>query len=183
MAEDTSLDNEEEKKADVSDTAFEDNSEEDPDTNFADAESLQAQLIEQQEKYLRLYAEFDNFRRRTAKEKMDIIKTAGQEVITELLPVLDDFERAERSVSETMDIESYVQGFLLIKEKLFRTLQTKGLKAMETKGKPFDPDLHEAITEIPATDKEHKGKVIDEVEKGFMLHEKIIRYAKVVVGK
>jgi molecular chaperone GrpE len=144
---------------------------------------LKAQLSEQQDKYLRLYAEFDNFKRRTAKEKIEINKTAGQEIIADLLPVLDDFERAENSIADTNDIESYVQGLLLIKEKLFRTMQNKGLRAMDDKGQPFNPDLHEAITEIPVTDKNLKGKVVDVVEKGYMLQDKIIRYAKVVVGK
>lgn len=146
-------------------------------------EQLKAQLAEQQEKYLRLYAEFDNFKRRTAKERADLMKTAGQEVITDLLPVLDDFERAERSVVEDMDIEVFAKGYALIKEKFFKTLQGKGLKAMESIGQPFDADLHEAITEIPAPEDKLKGKVVDEIEKGYWLNDKIIRYAKVVVGK
>jgi molecular chaperone GrpE len=178
-----SLDTELEKDPQTTDTGTENVGEKIPAEGTDEIELLKAQIIELQEKHLRLYAEFDNYKRRTAKERIDIVKTAGQEVITDLLPVLDDFERAERSVVEDLDIEVFAQGYALIKEKFFRILQTKGLKAMESKGQPFDADLHEAITEVPAPSKEWKGKVVDEVEKGYLLNDKIIRYAKVVVGK
>jgi molecular chaperone GrpE len=111
------------------------------------------------------------------------MKTAGQDIRRDLLPVLDDIERAEKSVSSATDVEAVKEGFQLIKEKLFKNLSAKGLKAMESKGEPFNADFHEAVTEIPAPVEELKGKVVDEIEKGYLLNEKIIRYAKVVVGK
>ena len=146
-------------------------------------EKIQAELTEQKDKYLRLFAEFDNFKRRTAKERIDLIKTAGQEIIQDILPVLDDFHRAEKSFETATDIEQLKVGIRLIQDKFVKTLQNKGLKPMESIGSAFDADFHEAITEIPAPNEEMKGKVIDEVEKGYFLNDKIIRYAKVVVGK
>ena len=144
---------------------------------------IQAELAEQKDKYLRLFAEFDNFKRRTAKERNDLIKTAGQEIIQDILPVLDDFHRAEKSFESATDIEQLKVGIRLIQDKFTKTLYNKGLKPMESIGADFDADFHEAITEIPAPNEEMKGKVIDEVEKGYFLNDKIIRYAKVVVGK
>ncbi|MBX7225347.1 MAG: nucleotide exchange factor GrpE [Chitinophagales bacterium] len=144
---------------------------------------IQAELAEQKDKYLRLFAEFDNFKRRTAKERIDLIKTAGQEIIQDILPVLDDFHRAEKSFESATDIEQLKVGIRLIQDKFTKTLYNKGLKPMESIGADFDADFHEAITEIPAPNEEMKGKVIDEVEKGYFLNDKIIRYAKVVVGK
>lgn len=148
-----------------------------------EVEELKIQLQEQKDKFLRLYAEFDNFKRRTAKERLDLIRTAGQDIISELLPVLDDFDRAEKSLHDTQDFQTATEGFLLIREKLFKRLEAKGLKLMDSQGKDFDPDLHEAITEIPAPKDDLKGKVVDVIEKGYQLGDKIIRYAKVVVGK
>lgn len=148
-----------------------------------ETEKLKAELGEAKDKYLRLFAEFDNSRRRNAKERLDLIKTAGQEILQDLLPVLDDLGRAEKIMETATDIENVKKGFDLIKEKLEKTLATKGLKAMESIGTDFDADLHEAITEIPAPSSEMVGKVIDEVEKGYLLNDKIIRYAKVIVGK
>jgi molecular chaperone GrpE len=144
---------------------------------------LKEELEEMRDKYLRLFAEFDNFKRRSAKERLDYMKTAGQDILRDLLPVLDDMERAEKSISSAADIEAVKEGFLLIKDKFNKNLAAKGLKPMETVGQAFDADFHEALTEIPAPSEEMKGKVIDEVEKGYLLNEKIIRYAKVVVGK
>lgn len=146
-------------------------------------EKLRAELQESKDRYLRLAAEFDNFRRRTSKERLDLIQTAGKEVIKELLPVLDDCDRAEKQFAGTVELESYREGVNLIFHKLKQTLQSRGLKGMESVGKDFDADLHEAITEIPAPSAELKGRVVDEVEKGYYLGEKIIRHAKVVVGK
>jgi molecular chaperone GrpE len=146
-------------------------------------EQLSKELEEQKEKYLRLFAEFDNFKRRTAKERIDTIKTAGQEVIKDLLSVIDDFERAEKSIEKAKEVEALKDGFLLIKEKLIKSLQSKGLNKMEITDGEFNADFHEAITEIPAPTEEMKGKIIDVVEPGYLLHDKIIRYAKVVVGK
>ncbi len=131
------------------------------------------------DKYLRLFAEFDTARRRFAREKIELSKTAGREIIIELLPILDDFERAFKLSPAT----SEAKGFELIYNKLKNNLENKGLKPMVAIGQVFDPDLHEAITEIPAPTPEWRGKVIDEVERGYYLNDVIIRYAKVVVGK
>ena len=149
----------------------------------SDLEEAQIQLQEQKDKFLRLYAEFDNFKKRTAKERLDLIKTAGQDVVVEMVSVIDDFERAEKAMASSDDIEAARDGFKLIKEKLLHKLQNKGLEAMDSLHTDFDADLHEAITEIPAPNEELKGKVVDVVEKGYKLYDKIIRYAKVVVGK
>jgi len=144
---------------------------------------IKEELQEQKDKYLRLYAEFDNFRRRSAKERIEYTQTAGQEVIKSLLEVLDDCSRAEKQMYKTEDPTLIREGFQLVFHKLKNTLLSKGVKEMETIGKPFDADFHEAITEIPAPSEEMVGKVIDEVEKGYYLNDKIIRYAKVVIGK
>lgn len=143
---------------------------------------LQQELGEQKEKYIRLYSEFDNFRRRTAKEKSELIKTATEDLMKSLLPVLDDAQRAQKAVETSQDIEALREGLQLVFGKLFKTLESNGLKPMNANGTPFDADLHEAITQIPAPTDELKGKVIDEVEKGYYLHEKPIRFAKVVIG-
>ncbi|MCU0394580.1 MAG: nucleotide exchange factor GrpE [Chitinophagaceae bacterium] len=146
-------------------------------------EKLQAELAEQKDKYLRLFAEFDNFKRRTAKERIELMQTAGREVITSLLDVLDDCERAEKTMETSQDAAIVKEGVTLVFAKLRSTLEQKGLKPMESVGAAFDPDLHEAITEIPAPTTELQGKVIDQVQKGYYLNDKIIRFAKVVVGK
>jgi molecular chaperone GrpE len=148
-----------------------------------EVESLNNQIAELKDKYLRLVADFDNYRKRTAKERLETIQTASKDLITSLLPVLDDSERAEKQMQVTQDIEAIKEGEKLVFAKLRNTLQSKGLKAMETIGKDFNPEFHEAITEIPAPNESLKGKVLDEVEKGYYLNDKIIRFAKVVVGK
>jgi molecular chaperone GrpE len=135
------------------------------------------------DKYLRLYSDFDNFRKRTMKEKADLVLNAGQGVIKDLLPVLDDFERAIESNSKSEDLEGLKQGFELIYNKFQAILKQKGLKEMTCKGETFDADVHEAITNIPAPTEDDKGKIIDVIEKGYYLNEKVIRYAKVVVGQ
>ncbi len=145
-------------------------------------EQLQAALEEQKDKYLRLFAEFDNFRRRNAKERLELLQTAGKEVIVSLLEVLDDCDRAEKQLQQTEDVTQIREGIGLVFSKLRNTLQGKGLKAMESIGTDFDVEKHEAITEIPAPAEDKKGKVLDEVEKGYYLNDKIIRFAKVVVG-
>ena len=145
-------------------------------------EKLQEELDEQKDKYLRLFAEFDNFKRRSAKERMDLIQTAGKDVLVSLLEVMDDCDRAEKQMLEAADAGSNQEGIQLIFNKLRTTLHAKGLKAMESKGADFDVEKHEAITEVPVGD-EQKGKVVDEIEKGYYLNGKIIRFAKVVVGK
>lgn len=146
-------------------------------------EKLQAELKESQDKYLRLYSEFENFRRRTSKEKLELINTASEGLITSLLPVIDDFERAEKSMSEDADVKSVKEGVDLIFTKLKGILEGKGVKAIYAEaGSDFDLELHEAITQIPAPSEELKGKVVDCVEKGYQLNDKVIRFAKVVTG-
>lgn len=146
-------------------------------------EQLKRELEEQKDKYLRLFAEFDNAKRRHAKERIEVIQTAGREVIIALLDVLDDCDRAEKQIQKTEDIAQVREGVQLVFNKLRNTLQAKGLKAMESIQTPFDVEKHEAITEIPAPTEELKEKVIDELQKGYYLNDKIIRFAKVVVGK
>ncbi len=145
-------------------------------------EVLKNEVAELKDKYLRLYAEFENFRRRTAKEKVDTILTANAELIKTILPVVDDFERALPSFEATTEIEPLKEGVNLIYQKLIRTLESKGLKAMEAGGQPFNEEIHESIAQFPATSDDMKGKVIEETEKGYYLNDKVIRYAKVVVG-
>ena len=145
-------------------------------------EKLTIELAEAKDKYLRLYSEFENFRRRNAKEKLEMVKTASAGVIEDLLPVVDDFERAQQANQTQEDIEAIKEGFGLIQNKLFKTLENKGLKVMNTeKGTDFDADFHEAVTQFPA-EEELKGKIIDTVEKGYYLGEKVVRFAKVVIG-
>ncbi len=144
-------------------------------------ETLKAELDESKDKYLRLFAEFDNFKKRSVKERFELMKTAAQETITALLPVLDDFDRAKKSAES--GAETFSEGVQLVYQKLYSTLEHKGLKSMESTGADFDPEWHEAITDIPAPSEEMKGKIIDTVEKGYVLSDKIIRYAKVVVAK
>jgi len=148
----------------------------------SELESLENELTESKDKYLRLAAEFDNFRRRTAKEKLELIQTAGKDVITDLLEVLDDVDRASAQIDDS-DEQVSKEGVLLIFNKLKNILQSRGLKEMNTTGSEFDPELHEAITEIPAPKPGLVGKVVDEITKGYYLNDKIIRHAKVVVGK
>lgn len=143
---------------------------------------LSAELDELRDKFLRLTAEFDNFKRRTSKERLDLMQTAGKEIIVSLLEVLDDCDRAEKQMKKSEDINLVKEGNLLVFNKLKNILQQKGLVAMESIGSDFDVEKHEAITNIETTE-EQKGKVVDELEKGYYLNEKIIRFAKVVVGK
>jgi molecular chaperone GrpE len=144
-------------------------------------EKMKEELAGSKDKYLRLYSEFENFRRRTAKEKLEMIQSANEQLIRALLPVADDFERAEKAVKEKSDQDA--EGFTLIQNKFKKTLELYGIKVMDVKsGSDFNPDIHEAITQLPAPDPSLKGKVIDVVEKGYLLNEKVIRFAKVVVG-
>jgi molecular chaperone GrpE len=151
---------------------------------------MAGELAEAKDKYLRLYAEFENFRRRTAKEKTDLIKNAGEDIIKALLPIIDDFERAQKSFDKANEANTVSEeekklkeGVTLIHNKLVRTLEQKGLKVMESSvGKPFDVNEHESITNIPAPSDDMRGKVIDEIERGYYLNDKILRFAKVVVG-
>ncbi len=150
---------------------------------LTEEEVLRNDLAKEKDKFLRLFAEFENYKKRTSKERMDLFKTAGQEVIVSLLPVLDDFERAIRELAKSADKEVF-KGIELINVKLRETLKAKGLTELEVSaGDAFDADIHEAITQIPAPDKKMQGKIIDVIEKGFTLGDKIIRHPKVVVGK
>ncbi len=143
---------------------------------------LQAELAESKDKYLRLYSEFENFRRRTSKEKLDLISTANKDLMSELLPVLDDFERAMDATEKSDDIKAVKEGISLVQSKLSKTLNNKGLKKMKIKkGDDFDDEKHEAITQIPA-EKKLEGKIVDVVEAGYTLGESVVRFAKVVVG-
>ena len=135
------------------------------------------------DKYLRLYSEFDNFRKRTAKEKLDTIKSASEDVIKNMLPIVDDFKRAMAHNQEVDDADSIKQGFELIFNKLYKSLEAKGLKKIDAQGEVFNADIHEAITNIPAPSEDMKGKVVDVVEEGYFLGDKIIRFPKVVIGQ
>ena len=141
------------------------------------------ELEEQKEKYIRLLAEFENFKRRTARERIEFFKTAGQEVIKDLLPALDDIDRAEQVVADAKDLNAVKEGLKLISEKVKNILQQKGLKEISCKGLEFNTDMMEAITEIAAPSNDLKGKVVEVLEKGYTMNDKIIRYAKVVIGK
>lgn len=151
-------------------------------SSISEEEKLRAEAAELNNKFLRLYAEFDNFKRRTSKERIELLQTAGKDVLSSLLPVLDDFERARKSMETSSDLSAVKEGVELIHGKLKNILTQQGLREMESIGTPFDADLHEAISNIPAPSEDLKGKVIDEVEKGYFLNDKVIRFAKVVVG-
>ena len=178
---------EQEQKLQSEDQLVEETSQADPENKAGEVESkeaqLQAEVADLKDKYLRLYSDFENFRKRTAKERIDLIKTASEEVLKELIPVVDDFERAFKASEAESDSIKIREGNQLIFHKLVRVLESKGLKAMDDlTGKPFDPDTQEAITQIPAPSEELKGKIIDVVEKGYLLGDKVVRFAKVVTG-
>jgi len=145
-------------------------------------DKLKEELALANDKFLRLYAEFDNYKRRTSKERVDLLQTAGKDVIVSLLPVLDDFARAARAIENAKDVEAVKEGVNLVHNKLKNILAQKGLKEMVSKGQPFDADIQEAVTNIPAQDESLKGKVVDVLEEGYLLNDKVIRFAKVVVG-
>lgn len=145
--------------------------------------TLEEQYAELNNKYVRLYSDFDNFRKRTIKEKADIISTASGSLMSDLLGTLDDFERAMTNNEKVEDIESLREGFKLIYNKYFMTLKNKGLEPMDCKGDVFDADKHEAITNIPVTEASDKGKIVDVIERGYNLRGRALRYAKVVVGQ
>lgn len=145
---------------------------------------MKKELDEAKDKYLRLYADFDNFRRRASKEKLEMVKLSNEKLLTDILPIVDDFERAKKSLEhEKADIQSAREGFDLIHQKMLKIVTAYGVKLMEDPvGKPLDTELHEAVAQFPAPKEELKGKIIDVVEKGYQLEEKVIRFAKVVVG-
>ncbi len=146
-------------------------------------EKLQTELDEQKDKYLRLVAEFDNFRKRNAKERLELFATANKETIITMLDVMDDCDRAEQQLQKSDDVAVIKEGIQLVFQKLRTTLQNKGVKEMESNSLDFDVELHEAITEIPAPTPELVGKVVDTIQKGYYLNDKLVRFAKVVVGK
>lgn len=147
-----------------------------------ETEQLADALAEQKDKYIRLMAEFENYKRRTAKERIELIQTAGKDIIVSLLDVLDDCDRAEKQMSQDTDVNHVKEGSLLVFNKFRKTLEAKGVKSMDSQGKDFDVETQEAIAEVPGTP-EQSGKVIDVIQKGYLLNDKLIRFAKVVVGK
>lgn len=149
----------------------------------ASTEQLAAELGEMKDKYLRLYAEFDNYRKRTMREKEMMIKTASENTISAILPSLDDFSRAMKVADADDNDETLPDGIRLVYNKMMKAMEQRGLKVMESTGEKFDPDLHEALTKVPAPTDDLKGKVMDTIERGYYLNDKIIRYAKVVVGQ
>lgn len=149
----------------------------------SEEDKLREELEESKDKYLRLYSEFENFRRRTAKERLDLVNTANKELFEDLLPVIDDFERADKAFDEKGDIKSFKEGYDHIYNKLKKITEQKGLKVMEVnQGDDFDPEFHEAVTQIPAPEEKLKGKIVDVIEKGYVLNDKVVRFAKVVTG-
>jgi molecular chaperone GrpE len=151
----------------------------DVESEKSEFDKLKDELSEFKDKYLRLYSEFDNFRKRTSKEKLELIQNANEQLLVALLPIVDDFERASKAGAENQDVE----GYKLIQDKFNKSMEKYGVKIMKVEaGSDFDPDFHEAITQIPAPNEKLKGKIVDVIEKGYLLNEKVIRYAKVVVG-
>jgi molecular chaperone GrpE len=148
-----------------------------------ETKKLEKELEEQKDKYIRLFAEFDNFKRRTSKENIELRQTAGKEVITSLLDVLDDMDRAEKQMQESEEEKTLKEGILLDFNKFRKILESKGLKSIETLNTDFDVEKDEAVSEVPVEDEKLKGKVVAEVQKGYLLNDKLIRFAKVVVGK
>lgn len=156
---------------------------ENKETNENPQSNLEEALAKEKDKFLRLFAEFENYKKRTSKERMELFKTAGQDILSAMLPIVDDFDRALVEISKSGD-ENLVKGVELIYNKLMNTLKLKGLEKVEAaSGDAFDSEIHEAITQIPAPSDELKGKIIDVVEKGYKLADRIIRYPKVVVGQ
>lgn len=153
------------------------------DDSMDELEKVQAELAEQKDKFVRLYSEFENFRRRSAKEKIELISNASDQMISDLLPVLDDFERAIANNEKVDDADAIKEGINLVYQKFAAILKAKGLKEIDALNQPFDVDFHEAITKIPAPSEELKNSVVDVVEKGYTINEKIIRYSKVVIGE
>lgn len=183
MAEEKEFNQQEEENVQnetVQDESFEDNKAGESEEKVQSADEKYAEL---NDRFLRLYAEFENFRRRSNKERLDVITSANAGLLKDLLPVLDDFERAILNNDQVTDIEIVKEGFALIQNKFKSILDSKGLKEMNAKGEPFDSELHEAIANIPVSEEEQKGKVIDDIEKGYYLNDKVIRFAKVVVGQ
>lgn len=177
-------DTEEEKSgADSRETDTGKQEEQESDNSEVEEKDAEVKLAELQDKYLRLSAEFDNYRRRTLKERMELTRSAGESILLGILPVMDDFDRAMNLMESTPECQSMKEGIDLIYGKMKEFLKQNGIKEIEALDKDFDTDLHEAVTKIPATEKKKKGKVVDVIQKGYYLNDKIIRYSKVVVGE
>lgn len=183
MAEDKDVNEKEQENVNYGQEHVVDDTNPEPKAEESKELSPEEKYAELNDRFLRLFAEFDNFRKRTNKEKIDLISNANEGVLKDLLPVMDDFERAIQNNESAEDIAVVKEGFYLIFNKFKGILDSKGLKPMNAKGESFDSELHEAIANIPAPSEAEKGKVIDDVEKGYYLHDKVIRYAKVVVGQ
>lgn len=179
--EDDAAENQENEKADEDSDELK--SEETEKQNAEGEDSWKKKYEEMNDKYLRLTAEYDNYRKRSLKERMDLIKTAGDDILKSILPVVDNIERAQKSIDEAKEIEPIKEGIRLISKTFTDFLEQRGVKEIEAVGKEFDTDLHEALTKVPAPEEKLKGKVVDVVEKGYLLHDKVIRYAKVVIGE
>ncbi len=176
------MSNNEDTQEEIKDQGIEETTEET--TEISVEEQLNAEIQKEKDKFLRLFAEFENYKKRTAKERIDLFKTASEEVMVAMLPVLDDFERALSHIEDDKEAEDLRKGVMLIYQKLLKTLELKGLSVVDAKkGDAFNADDHEAITQIPAPNKKLKGKIIDVVEKGYKLGEKVIRFPKVVIGQ
>lgn len=182
---DNTLENEPLEEENMPDTEaeLEENQPEEARKGDSETEHLRKALQEQKDKYLRLVAEFDNFRKRNSRERLDLIQTANKDTVVSLLEVLDDCDRAKEQMEHTDDINALKQGVLLIFNKLKAKLQSLGLKEMDSLHADFDPELHDAITEIPAPSEDLKGKVVDNIQKGYYLNDKLVRHAQVIVGK
>ncbi len=168
---------------DEQDHGSEENLKEEIQQEIGEVDKIKDELEQIKDKYLRLYSEFDNFRRRTAKEKVEMVKTANEDLLTALLPIVDDFERAKKASEAKDNATAALEGYGLIYNKLMKNLNQKGLTKMElSAGSEFNPEFHEAITQIPAHDEKLKGKIVDVIEQGYYLGDKVIRYAKVVIG-
>lgn len=161
----------------------ENNADDSAETSPTPEELMKQEIDQLNDKYIRLFAEFDNYKRRTAKERLDLMGSANKETVVSMLPVLDDFERAFKAFENANDVTALKEGVELIFTKFKNIMVSKGVKPMESIGQPFNIDFHEAITNIPAPSEELKGKVVDEVEKGYFLNDKVVRFAKVVVGE
>ena len=173
----------EEKQEELENQDKEEDGEEEVEEEPKKEPSTEEKLAELQDRYLRLSAEYDNFRKRTLKEKIDLQKSANAQLLEAILPVADDFDRAMQSVDEAKDVEAVKEGMKLIVEKFSSFLKQQGVKEIEAVNKEFDTDLHEAITKIPATSKKQKGKVVDVIQKGYFLNDRVLRFSKVVIGE
>lgn len=184
QAKEVTLDPEEQKRADSQGEENPDKKKGGKSDSSTEEEMVSKSKYDQlNDKLIRLAAEFDNFKKRTARERVDLLQTAAKDTIADLLPILDDFDRAKKLADDESSDESFSEGVQLVYQKLHSTLKKRGLKVMESDGEEFDAELHEALTEIPAPSDDLKGKVVDTIEKGYFLQDKIIRHAKVVVGK